>query len=345
MPDLNSVHINKALASLSLAFQNDLDSYVVGRACAERRVENSSDKYFLYGRDFASKKSPAGSTARALASVRLPGAEAAEVDYSLSSNPYVCAQYALRDLVTDEEIGQADPPLRPILDAATRLVAQLRNDQEAVFARIAADGANYPSTNKVTLTTGGTGTSWRSYTSANSDPLGNLRTAKETLQKTLQRPPNTLVLSADTARYLADHPAIKDIAKYTDPTWLTGNGLPKVLRGLNVVLAEAVADTAAEGAAYSGDYLFLDRTNGRACALVCYVPPGRTIGPRGLASFVCFNKRDDTTGSFGISTRAYREEKRKGWIVEACVTFDIRFPVVDGSGLNTGAYLILDAVV
>jgi hypothetical protein len=345
MPDLASVHVQKALNSMSIALMNPSEGFLAARVCGERRVELGTDKFYVYGAGFGSRRGAAGTDARSMSSARVPGAEAAEVDYTLSTSPYVVTKYSYRDLVTDEEIGQADSPLSPLLDAGVSLVNRLRMDQEAVLARIIADPDNYPSGNKTTLTTGGTGTSWLSYTSANTDPLEDLRTGKEVLKKSLQRPANTLVLSSYAAAVLADHPAIKDIVKYTDPTYLMGNGLPRKLRDLDVVIAEGVYDTAAEGGTATMDYVFVDANNARACAIICYVPPGGVIGPRGQSSFLCFNKRSDTTGAYGISVRSYRDEKREGWVVEADLNFDIRAGVVDGSGLITGAYAIFDATV
>lgn len=341
MPDLSAVHIAKALADVSLAFWNDPSKYCVGRVCGTRRVRESSNKFYQYGRDFASNRETKGVDARAMLNLRRPGTEAVEVDFSLSSNSYNTNKYSYRDLVTDDEIGQAGSPLAPLTDTAMSLMNRLRNDQEYILARLIANGALYNASFKTTLTTGGSGTSWKSYASANSDPLGNLRDAREAVKKTIQRPANTLLLSGQAAAMLADHPAIRDIVKYTNPEWLTGNGLPKKLRDLNVVVADAIANTAAEGASYSGDYLFLDQ-NGKACAIVCYVPEGGVIGPREVASFLCFDKKSDSTGGYGISSRAYRDEKRAGWLVEATLEFDIQYGAVDGSSLINGAYIYQD---
>jgi len=335
--------------SMSIAFTNAADTYVLNKICARRPVTNDTDQYFIYSRDFGSDRGLPGSSARARASVRLPGTNAAEAIYSLSTASYTAREYARRDFVSDKEIRKADSVLAPMQDAAQMLLETIANETEDILARIVCDNALYNAACKVTLTTGGSGTSWGqgSYASANSSPLGNLRTGRAAIIRTLQRAPNTLVLSDGTAQALADHPELKDILKYTDgKMWIEGTGLPEEIRGLNIVVASAVANTAAAGAAYSGEFIFQEAggTN-KQVAILCYVPPGKVIGARSMASFAWFDSTDQTTQKRGFSLRQWRDEDRKGFVVEASTTMDIRPIVVDGSSLITGAYLIRECTV
>lgn len=341
MPTASSVHISRALDDMSIAYENDARAYVWQHGCARRPVSQDSDQYFIYSRDYGSEKGQAGSTAKARASVRMPGTEAAEQDYNLSSGSYQCREYARRDFVSDREISKSDSPLAPVMDAGRELMHTLMNEMEDIFARLVLDPNQYAAACKTLLTTGGSGTSWASATSANSSPLKNLRDGRAAIIKTLQRPPNTLLLSDQSAQILADHSEVKDILKYEHgDAWLEGTGLPEELRGLNIVVGSAVANTAAAGAAYSGDFLFVEPTTANANAVLCYVPPGHLIGPRSVTSFACFEAPDQTTGKRSLSLRQYRDEKRKGVIVEAAITLDFKPIVVDGSSLITGAYLI-----
>ena len=348
MPTLSQVHIDAALASLAVALANDPQSFLLARACRVVAVPNYSDKFYVFGRAYGARRSAMGTDARAAASARRPAARATEIDYTLSTEPFVANEYSLAQLVPDQVIANADRPLRPVINSAAQLVSSLRIDAESVLARVIADPDNYPATHKTTLTTGGTGTSWLSYASANTDPLEDLRTGKEVLRKYLQTEPNTLLLSAYAAAVLADAPAIKDIVKYTDPTYLTGSGLPKRLRGLDVVIGDAVFDSAAEGGAASLDYVFVDANLSNACAIICHVPKTSELLFPG--SFLCFQVTSLTEGQAaplnpGLSVRAYRDEPRKGWVVEASLPFDVRPALQDASDLITGAYAIFSATV
>lgn len=336
MPDLSKIHIDRAMQSLSIAFQNDLDSYLVTRGCGIRRVLQDSDKYYAYNREFGQSRTPAGQSDKAIASLRRPGTEATELDYDLTQESYSCNDYAYRDFVSDKEIAKSDSPLSPLIDSAQMLYSRLRNDQEAIFARLVCNPSRYNASNKTTLANGTT--SWSAYSSSSSSPLSNIRTARQTLRKTLGKEPNTMLLSAEAADVLSDHPEIKDVVKFTDGSWLQKSGLPTELRNLRLVVGTAVADTSAEGAAYSGEYLFGNGADDQA--VICYVPPGRVIGQKEVSSFILFDALNAGTQTYGISARSYRDEKREGWIVECMMNFDIRYGVKDGSGLITGAYLI-----
>lgn len=342
MPTLSEIHINSALSSLSILPINPDAAWVNNRCAAMVNVDKASGKYFQYGREVGGAKSPAGSLARNIRSLRTPNTRAAEVNYSLANNDYFCSEYSLADFVADSEIRDSDAPLQPLLDAAISLEDNITADVEQVFAKIALDGANYNAANKVTLTTGASGTNWKTYTSANSDPLGVIKTARDRLELILQRKPNLMMITAPGARALAEHPQLKDIFKYTESGMqlLANDGLPPALRGLEIIVAAAVANSAAEGAAYSGNYVCFDN-NGKDCALIGY-KPSATAGKRTVASFLKFVAPDATTKQRGMARRAYRDETRKGWVVEVSCTCDFRFPFVDGSNLNTGAYLVQD---
>jgi hypothetical protein len=333
-------HINQALASMSILPANPDVAYAsrIGMGVARRPVDKVSNVYFIYGREISGSKSAAGAVARNLRSMRAPGAVAGEIDFSLSTSPYQCTEYALSDFVADAEIRDSDAPLSPILDAATNAKNWVMNDVEQVWAKICLDLTSYNASNKTTLVTGTT--SWLAYTSATSDPLANIRAARKRLELILQRPPNTMILIAESARVLAEHPQIKDLCKYTEKGFelLGGEGLPPALRNLRIVVASAVTNTAAEGASYTPGYIALDSA-GNDFALICYVPDGGGVGPRGVTSFTMFDAPDQTTNQRGLSVRSWRDEARKGWKVEAAQTVDFRYIFQDGSSLNTGAYI------
>lgn len=349
MPTATSVHISRALDTMSLAFQNAPGSYTWNRGSSNINVEDEAGSFFVYSRELGSGKGQIGATWPARRSLRLPGSEALEMDYTLSTEAYQCREYARRDFISDKEINKSDSPLMPLQDAAAELMNTLANEVEDLWARFVCDADNYNAANKVTLTTGGSGTSWGSgsYASASSSPLGNLRTGRAAIIKTLQRAPNTLILGDAVAQALADHPEVKDIVKYTNgQAWIEGTGLPEEIRGLNIIVASAVANTAAPGAAYSGDFIFKDPDGTNAqVAILCYVPPGQNHGKRQVSSFGRFLCPDQTTKKRGITLRQWRDEARKGVIIEAAITIDFRAIVQDSSDLISGAYLIREATV
>src|SRR5206468_4931258 len=143
-------------------------------------------------------------------------------------------------------------------------------------AAIACKRANYPAANKVALTTGGTGTSWAQYASANSVPFTDIKNGKLAVIKGIAREANAFFLGVDTARTLADHPNVKDLVKYVHQDALTMSGLPKVLRGMAVIEGATQKNTAAEGAAYSGSNVWM-ADDATSMALIFYRNPSPSL--------------------------------------------------------------------
>jgi hypothetical protein len=333
MPSVGQVHIDQALTSISVMYRND--SYVADLVFPVVPVQKRSDRFFRFTREDFLSASPL--TGGFPASVRRPGSEAAEIDYSLSQAPFFCEEYAYRGLVTDAEAAASDSVLEAESDQTRQLTERLLLDNEVMVAGAACRRANYPAAGKVALTGGGTGTSWGQYGSANSVPLTDIRNGKLQVVKSIAREANCLLLGVDTARVLAEHPTLKELVKYVHQDALTGSGLPRVLRGLTVIEGSAQRNSAAEGAVFSGSNVWA-ADDGTSVALVFYRNPYPTV--RSVSLGYTFEAPDDATGQRGVAVRRWREEKRKGTMLEASFLRDWQLVAVDGSGLAMGGYLI-----
>lgn len=334
MPTIGQIHIDQALTNLSLMYRNEM--YVADMALPILPVSKRSDKYFVYKKeDFLS---PSASGASGLpSSVRRPGTEAAEIDYSLSTQSFYAEEYAYRGFVADAEVSIADNPLQPDIDQSLQLAERLMLDNETAVAKLVGTRAQYPGSNKAALTTGATGTSWASYASPNSNPFSDIKNGKLAVVKGIAREANAILLSVDAARTLADHPAVKDLIKYTNQDALTMSGLPKVIRGLEVIEGAAQKNVSPEGGSYAGGNVWA-ADDGSAMALIFY----RTTTPslRGVSFGYTFEAPDDTTGSRGMTVRRWREEKRKGSLIEASFLRDWKLIAQDSAGLSLGGYLL-----
>ncbi len=339
MPSTSQVHIDQALTNLSVMYRND--SYIAESVLPVVPVRKRSDKYYLYRKeDFLSASSlSAGGVPNSL---RRPGAEAAEIDFAMTLSSYYCEEYAYRGLVTDAESAVADNPLQPDMDQTIHLTERIMLDNEVATAGLVCKRANYPASNKVVLTTGGTGTSWAQYASVNSNPFGDIKNGKLAVIKGVAREANTMLIGVDAARTLADHPTVKDLVKYVHEDALTMSGLPKVVRGLNVVEGATQKNSAAEGAAYTGANVW-QADDGTAVALIFY--RNATPSIRSAAFGYTFEAPDDATNARGFAVRRWREEKRKGAMIEVSCLRDWRIIAVDGGGLALGGYLITSATV
>lgn len=340
MPALGEVHIDRALTNLSIAYRNE--EYVAETVAPVLPVDKRSDRYFVYARDTFLRSTGLDANGNAR-SIRRPTAEATEIDYSLSNDPYFCEEFALSELVPYEIIQAADMPLQPLVDATEHLTERQMLDLEMMVANQAMKLGNFPSANKVTLTTGGTGTSWNSYASANSAPFSNFSTAKNAVRAGIGRVPNYVLINYQAAETLSGHPAYLDRYKYTSSESLTKSGLVPILRGLTVVEGSAIRATSAEGAATftSGD-VWID-SGGNAAALIFY--RSAQVGPKSLHFMRLFEAPDAQSGARGYVTRRYDLPTRKSQKVEVSRVIDVKGTAVDGSGLFLGGYLIASCIV
>ena len=333
MPAIGQVHIDQALTSLSVMYRNE--AYVADLVFPKVPVAKRSDKYFQYRKeDFLSSSRFIGG---APASLRRPGTEAAEVDYALSTASYFAEEYAYRGMVTDAETAAAENALQPDADETLFLTEKLLLDNEVSVANLAGNRANFPAGSKLALTGGATGTSWVQYASENSQPFLNIKDAKLAVIRNVAREANAMLLSVDAARTLADHPLLKDLVKYANEDALTMSGLPKVVRGLEIIEGTAQKNIAAEGAAYSGGNVWR-ADDGTAMALIFY----RNTNPslRSISMGYTFEAPDDSSGVRGVAVRRWREETRKGTMIEVSFMRDWKFVAVDANGLATGGYLL-----
>lgn len=339
MPPIGQIHIDQALTNLSIMYKNTM--YQADQIAPIVPVPKRSDKYFQYRKEDYLNGNTLDVNGRA-GSLRRPGAEAAEIDYQQTTGNYNAEEYAYRGIVTDAEAKLADVPLAPEADQTLQLSEWLLVDWELMVANLAMTRANYPSSNKATLTTGGTGTSWAQYSSANSNPFSDIKNGKLAVVKGIVRDATDFALTIGAAKTLADHPLLKDLVKYTNQDALTREGLPKVVRGLNVIELAAQKNTAAPGAPYSGNYIW-QADNSTDAGLIFYRNPDPTL--RGTAFIYTFEAPDDTTEARGLAIRKWREDKRKGTMIEASFLRDFKAIGVDSNGKLVAGYLIDSATV
>lgn len=337
MPPIGQVHIDTALTNVSVMYRNPF--YLADRVLPILPVVKRSDKYFIYKKEDFLPPALKDAQSRPL-SLRAPGAVAAEIDFSMSNTNYQCEEYAYRGIVTDAEAAYADSPLQPYVDQTIQITERLLIDNEVAVANLVGTRANYNSANKVALTTGGTGTSWAQYASTNSLPFNDIKNGKLAVIKGVLREANRMLINVSAARTLADHPNVKDLVKYTHPESLTMSGLPKIVRGLEVLEASQQVNSAAEGASYSGGNLWV-ADDGSDMALIYYATDAP--GLRTVSFGFTFEAPDDTTGARGIAIRRWREDARKGEMVEGAFNRTWKLIAVDGSNLSIGGYLITSA--
>ena len=247
-PTQSQVHVDAILTNMSVAYMNEMDSFVASRVFPTISVNKQSDKYFTYSQaDFY----------RDQAKVRADGTESAGSGYSLSTDTYSSSVWALHKDIGDQVRANSDTPLDPDMDATRFLTHQMMIRQERDWA------TNYFTTS----VWGNDSTPSTLWDASGSDPIGDIQTGINTILSDTGYLANTLVLSYNAYKTLRNHPDFVDRYKYTSADSITPELIGKVLDLLRVMVMKGVYNSAAEGATASYAQV------GDKDALLCYVAP------------------------------------------------------------------------
>lgn len=237
-PTLQQIRYDPILSNVSVAYQNDL--YIAEQLLPIIQSKKKTGKYYKYGKEkFRRTKSHRGM-----------GAKTNEVGYGLTqSTPYVIEEHALKELVPNELKDQSPKPLTPEIDATENVTERMLIEKEYDLAAYMQSTSNI--SNNITLS----GTSqWSDY--ANSDPIGVVRTAKQTIHSLIFKDPNVLVLGKQVFDKLVDHPDILDRIKYTKLGVATTDLLARLFGVEKVIIASAGYESAKEGQDSSMAYIW-----------------------------------------------------------------------------------------
>lgn len=297
--------IDQALTNISVKVTNE--KYIAENVVPVVRVGDSSGKYYKYDkshlRDVEDRRAPGSGTHQAESGM------AAKGDYSTF-------EHSLKDIVPDEIQAQADSPLNPRVDATEDLTERLQIGKERRLASYMADTGNL--SNNTTLS----GTDqWSDY--ANSDPIDDIKTARQSVQSSVLQKANTLVLGQEVYDELVDHPDVIDRVKYSQFGDSDEAILSRLFKVDNVIIGSAGYNSADEGASDSLEYIWGKH------AWILYVQPSPSLKS---ISFGYYFKDEDR-----VVDRWY-DEDRKGTWVRVGESYDKGIVAADAG------YLVKDAV-
>jgi Phage major capsid protein E len=300
-----SVVVDPALSNVSIKYMNDV--FIADQIFPMVKVAKQTGKYYVYDK----------SNLRINQTTRAAGAGANEVDFGLSTSSFACDDHALKEFVADEIQDQADAALNPLVDATESVTEQLLLDRENKLATIMGDTAQI--TNNTTLS----GTSqWSDY--SNSDPIGDVRTARTTVHQNTFKKPNTLIMSKPVFDMLIEHPAIIERIKYSQLGVVTQELLARVFQVEKILVGEAGSNTAKEGQTDSLSYVWGKN------AIVCFVAPQIRLKQITLGYCFTYSQR---------LVKRWRDEDREGTYVRVGNDNYVFVVVAVGAG-----YLIKNAI-
>jgi len=171
---------------------------------------------------------------------RAPGGPIKRINLGYGSASYGIVDHALSASVPIEVLEEARAV--PNIDLANNAV---RTVQDALALRLeieqavlATTAGNYAASNKAAKS--GV-TQWSDFTSATSDPLKDIETAKETIRSKIGKRPNVVAMGAAVLAQLKQHPAIIDRIKFTGRDIATVELLASLFGVQKVLVGDAVS--------------------------------------------------------------------------------------------------------
>lgn len=261
------VVVDPALSNVSIKYSNDV--FIADLIAPMVKVGKQTGKYYVYDK----------SNLRIDSTNRAAGAGANEIDIGVApTGTFACDDHALKGFVADEIQDQADAALNPLIDETEAITEKLLLDRENNLATLLR------STSNLTQNTTLSGTSqWSDY--SNSDPIGDVRTARTTIHQNTFKKPNTLILGKQVYDMLVEHPAIIERLKYSQLGVVTAELLARIFQVEQVLVGEAGSNTAAEGQTDSLSYVW-----GKD-AIVAYISPKISIKMLTLAVTFTYGER------------------------------------------------------
>jgi len=282
-----NVRDDKFLTGLAVRYANN--EFVGTQFLPEYGVQKESDKYRIFRKDGFYKGAPK----------KADGAITEEASLSYDEGTYSTYERAIKDIVTDRAVQNADAPVRPKVDTTNFLTEKILLSEEIdIWALILGtsgleNSGYYSDLTSTTAWIGGT----------NPDILSDLSDAIVLISKAIGKRPNKIAFTTEVSEAIVQDSVIREILKYHTTNMITGNGLPATLRNMQVILADGLWNSADEGQTAAYEYIVKYRV------AIAYASPGdnltlgRTFVSRGFK--VVRWRDDDREGEFIKVNKVY----------------------------------------
>lgn len=311
MPISSAVHLDSLLTNLSVAWMNDPSTYLAGNVFPNVSVAKQSDKYRVFNK---------ADWFRDDVRRRADTTEAAQTDYTLSTDSYYADVYALKQLIGDQTSANYDAPGDLLQDTTRYLINKMMLSRDlqftADFLGTGKWGQDY--TGVVSGPTANQFIQWNNYST--SDPILDIEAGKTKIASVTGLEANTLVIGRDVLATLRNHPDLIDRINYTGTGGRGGIDeaiLAQVFGVERVLVARAVKNTAAEGqtAVYA-------KLSAAKDVFLCYSAPNPGLMvPTAGYTFSWNNIPGGQPGSPVAVTR-YRDQPKASDVVEVQTAYD-----------------------
>lgn len=299
MPNVQKVHMDKALTNISIGYSNE--QYIADSIFKAVPVNKQSDRYYTYGME----------KFRQHDDHRAPGTEANEISWTLSDDSYFAEGHALRHAIADEEIQNADESFNLESDGTELVSEGILLNKEVDAASKVLDAANYHDDLQLTLGALSAPKKWSDY--ENSDPIMDIKRAKEAIHRKSGLRPNVLIISEPVLNVLELHPRLLNVIKYVQRGIVTKD-LMAVAFGVDQILVGSALKSTVQnaGQALPGSYEPLNYIWGNS-AVLAYVPKAAAKKTPALGYSFMWNK----DGNGPVQVRKWYEVGRRATVIEA----------------------------
>ena len=267
-PTISDLHVNAPLTDMSVAYMQDQSAYIAAKVFPNIPVKMKSDLYYKYNQeDFLTSQMQE----------RAPGAESAGSGWRVSTDSYFCRDFALHDDIPDQNRANADSVFNLDRDSVDFLTQNALIKRELDFASAyfttgvwsynaaGQSGASNMASNLAQY-----------WNIAASTPIEDMRYAIKTIHKGSAIKPNFAIFGASAWYALLDNQDFIDRVKYasnssTNPARNSQDIVAQILGLKNIYVMEAVYNTAAEGAGFTGAFV------GDRATLIGYAAPAAGI--------------------------------------------------------------------
>ena len=235
MPQIGDVHVNAPLTNFALQFRNR--AFIAEEVFPVIPVVKESDLYYTFSRE----------ELRDVDTRRAAGALAKEVEWVPSTATYTAEEYALKHLLPDRIVNNADMPVRPRINTTAKLMKWIMLGQEKRVQAIAQSAANAVATVAASPKWDGTSPTIEK----------DIDTAKDSVRNNAGVEPNAIILAENVKDVVKRDSTLRDLIRYVinvgsgNRDLLINGELPPVMFNLAIIVAGAVEDTSKLGAAAS----------------------------------------------------------------------------------------------
>lgn len=250
-----NVKVDKFLSALAVKYENA--EFRGNDLYPEYAVTKESDKYRIFKKDGWFTGAPK----------KADGSITEEATLSYDEGTYSTYERAIKDIVTDRAVQNADAPVRPKIDTTNFLTEKIRLSQELDqwLLTVSASGLNQAGYRTVLTPV----TAWVNGTAP--DILGDLSLATVNISKAIGRRPNRLYLTTEIAEAISLDDKIVEILKLRNAAMVTDQGLPPTLRGMGIQIVDALYNLLDPGLEEEYDYILQDYV------VIAWVNPGHPL--------------------------------------------------------------------